>query len=89
MVANIEELEILDVSEIHARKLNAKEVLTPHGVGSIRGVLSRASLSSIFSGLLRSRCIFSLPCHCRTATHCHRDAPCQKKKSYSQSQLVQ
>ena len=29
MVADIEELEQLDVSELHARRLNAKEVLTP------------------------------------------------------------
>ena len=29
LVADIEDLEQMDVSEIHARKLNAKEVLTP------------------------------------------------------------
>ena len=29
MVADIEELEQMDASEIHARRLNAKEVLTP------------------------------------------------------------
>ena len=29
MVADIEELEEMDASELHARKLNAKEVLTP------------------------------------------------------------
>ena len=29
MVADIEELEEMDASEIHARRLNAKEVLTP------------------------------------------------------------
>ena len=29
MIADIEELEEMDVSEIHARRLNAKEVLTP------------------------------------------------------------
>ena len=28
-VANIEELEQMDASELHARRLNAKEVLTP------------------------------------------------------------
>ena len=28
-VADIEELEILDASVFHARRLNAKEVLTP------------------------------------------------------------
>ena len=29
MIADIEELEQIDASEIHARKINAKEVLTP------------------------------------------------------------
>ena len=29
MVADIEEMEAMDASEIHARRLNAKEVLTP------------------------------------------------------------
>ena len=29
VVANIEELEEMDASELHARRLNAKEVLTP------------------------------------------------------------
>ena len=29
MVADIEELEQMDAREIHARRLNAKEVLTP------------------------------------------------------------
>ena len=29
MVADIEELEETDASELHARRLNAKEVLTP------------------------------------------------------------
>ena len=29
MVAHIEELEEMDASELHARRLNAKEVLTP------------------------------------------------------------
>ena len=29
MVADIEELENLDASEIHARRLNAREVLMP------------------------------------------------------------
>ena len=29
MIANVEELEEMDASEIHARRLNAKEVLTP------------------------------------------------------------
>ena len=29
MVADIEELEILEASEIHARRLNEKEIITP------------------------------------------------------------
>ena len=29
-MAYIEELEEMDASELHARRLNAKEVLTPH-----------------------------------------------------------
>ena len=30
MVADVEELEEMDASELHARRLNAKEVLTPN-----------------------------------------------------------
>ena len=33
MVADIEELEEMDASELHARRLNAKEVLTPQRNG--------------------------------------------------------
>ena len=33
LVAGIEELENLDVSEIHARRLNAKGIITPSNVG--------------------------------------------------------
>ena len=33
MIADIEELEEMDASEIHARRLNAKEVLTPQRKG--------------------------------------------------------
>ena len=29
MIADIEELEVMDASELHARRLNAKEVLKP------------------------------------------------------------
>ena len=29
MVADIEELEVMDAFDLHARRLNAKEVLTP------------------------------------------------------------
>ena len=34
MVADIEELEEMDASELHARRLNAKEVLTPQTSGN-------------------------------------------------------
>ena len=34
LVADIEELEKMDGSEIHARRLNAKEVLTPQNGGN-------------------------------------------------------
>ena len=34
MVVNIEELEVMDASELHARRLNAKEVLTPQRSGN-------------------------------------------------------
>ena len=34
-VADIEELEILDASEVHARRLDAKEVITPKGTESL------------------------------------------------------
>ena len=35
MVADIAELEEMDVSELNARRLNAKEVLTPQRSGNI------------------------------------------------------
>ena len=35
MVADIEELEEMDASELHARRLNAKEVLTPQRSGNV------------------------------------------------------
>ena len=34
MVADIDELEEMDASELHARRLNAKEVLTPQRSGN-------------------------------------------------------
>ena len=36
MVADIEELEQMHASELHARRLNAKEVLTPTSVEKLR-----------------------------------------------------
>ena len=35
MVAEVEELEKMDASEIHASRLNAKEVLTPQNVETL------------------------------------------------------
>ena len=35
MVADIEELKEMDASELHARRLNAKEVLTPQRDGNV------------------------------------------------------
>ena len=35
MAADIEQLEEMDASEIHARRLNAKEVLTPQRSGNL------------------------------------------------------
>ena len=35
MVADIEELEQMDASELHAKRLNAKEVLTPQRSGKL------------------------------------------------------
>ena len=34
MVADVEELEEMDASELHARRLNAMEVLTPQRSGN-------------------------------------------------------
>ena len=34
MVADTEDLEEMDASELHARRLNAKEVLTPQRCGN-------------------------------------------------------
>ena len=34
MISDIEELEEMDASELHARRLNAKEVLTPQRSGN-------------------------------------------------------
>ena len=36
VIADIEELEEMDASEIHARRLNAKEVVTPMKVGHLK-----------------------------------------------------
>ena len=55
---------------------------------AIHDVSSSASLSSVFPKdverlwlhALVSVFLFSFPYHCRTATPCHRDAPCQKMR---------
>ena len=43
MIADIEEWEEMDASELHARRLNVKEVLTPMKGGSLK--LSRLEQS--------------------------------------------
>ena len=64
---------VLPSSTTMFQEISERMTKEADGIGSIRDVLSCASLSSVFfSGLLRSRCIFSFfPCHCRTATPCH------------------
>ena len=66
MVADIEQLEQMDASELHARRLNAKEVLTPMkgenftfpvADGTV-DIFWRRSLSEnvhLYSGQLRQR----------------------------------
>ena len=64
MVANIEELEEMDASELHVRRLNAKEVLTPQRSGNfifpvadgtvkIFGGDQRLRTSTLSSGTMR------------------------------------
>ena len=48
VVADIEELEKMDASELHARKLNAKEVLTPQRSGNF--IFQFADGTATFSG---------------------------------------
>ena len=57
MVADIEEMEEMDASELHARKLNAKEVLTPLRSGTF--------ISSIADGTVQ---IFGRERRLRTST---------------------
>ena len=46
MVADIEELEEMDASELHARRLNAKEVLTPQRSGNFIFPVADGSVKS-------------------------------------------
>ena len=49
MVADIEELEEMDASELHARRLNAKEVLTPQRSGNFIFLVADGTVK-IFGG---------------------------------------
>ena len=49
MVADIEELEEMDASELHARRLNAKEVLTPQRSGHFLFLVADGTVK-IFGG---------------------------------------
>ena len=49
MVADIEELEKIDASEIHARRLNAKEVLTPKNGEHFFPPIRKLSLNCLFA----------------------------------------
>ena len=61
MVADTEELENLDASETHARRLNAKEVLKPKN-GTIS--FSRWKLD-------QSSCLEEVTCSSKTETVCN------------------
>ena len=54
MIANIEELEEMDASELHARRLNAKEVLTPLRSGNFIFPVADGTVK-IFGGEQRLR----------------------------------
>ena len=54
MVADIGELEEMDASEIHARRLNATEVLTPHRAGNFIFPVADGTVK-IFGGEQRLR----------------------------------
>ena len=46
MVADIEELEEMDASELHARRLNAKEVLTPQRSGNFIPIVADGTVKN-------------------------------------------
>ena len=54
MVADIEELEEMDASELHARRLNAKEALTPQRSGNFIFPVADGTVK-IFGGEQRLR----------------------------------
>ena len=54
MVAEIEELEEMDASELHARRLSAKEVLTPQRSGNFIFTVAEGTVK-IFGGEQRLR----------------------------------
>ena len=54
MVADVEELEEMDASELHARRLNAQEVLTPQRSGNFIFPVADGTVE-IFGGEQRLR----------------------------------
>ena len=54
MVADIEELEEMDASELHTRRLNAKEVLAPQRSGNFIFPVADGTVN-IFGGEHRER----------------------------------
>ena len=47
MIADIEELEEMDPSELHARRLNAKEVLTPQRSGNFKFLVADRTVNNL------------------------------------------
>ena len=54
MIANIEELEQMDASELHVRRLSAKEVLTPQRSGNFIFPVADGTVT-VFGGEQRLR----------------------------------
>ena len=50
MVADIEELEEMDASELHARRLNAKEVLTQQRSGNFTFPVADGTVQNLSEG---------------------------------------
>ena len=59
MVADIEELEETDASELHVRRLNAKEVLTPQRSGNFIFPVEDGTVDLRRIHLSSSRCTLS------------------------------
>ena len=77
MVADIEQLEEMDASEIHARRLNAKEVLTPQSSGNCIFLVADGTVK-IFGRELRPR-----------TTHLNPGASGTRRRNINNSRKVQ